>query len=67
MRGKTYIEAGVHCGGCVQTPDDTLESTSSRKIREERRVLPMHDAGHDETLEVIRDIFDFLAFNQRSS
>ena len=64
MRGKKYIEAGVHCGGCVQISDDTLESSSSWKKREERRVLPMRDARRDEILEVIRDIFNILPLSR---
>ena len=56
----TYIESGVHCGGCVQIPDDTFQGTSGREIGEERRVLPMRNTGHDEILEIICDIFDIL-------
>ena len=59
-RKPTHIESGVHCGGCVQIPNDTFQGTSGREIREERRVLPMRNTGHNEILEIICDIFDIL-------
>ena len=66
MWGDAYVKAGVHYGGRVQISDDTLESASCWKIRKERRVLPMHDAGHDEVLEIIRDIFNILPLGRWS-
>ena len=60
VRGDTHVEAGVHGDCCVQISDDTLESTSSREVREERRVLPMQGTGQDDVLEVICNILNAL-------
>ena len=62
----TYVEAGVHCGGCIQIPDDALKSTSGREIGEERRMLPMGETGHYKILPVIGDFFDTLPLGWRS-
>lgn len=65
FEGNTYVEAGIHCGSGVQVPNDTLQSTSSREIGEERRMLPMRDARHNEILEIIRDDLNILPFDRR--
>ena len=66
MRGDTYVEAGTHGHCCVQISDDTLESTGGWEVREERRVLPVQNTGHDDILEVICDILDTLPLGRRS-
>lgn len=66
MWRDAYVKAGVHCDSRIQIPDDTLKSGSGRKIGEERRVLPMHDTGHDEILEIIRDVFNILPLDRRT-
>ena len=64
---RTYVEARVHCSGRVQIANDTFQGTSGREIGEERRVLPMHDTGHNEILEIVRDILNILPLDRRGS
>lgn len=59
-----YVKAGVHCCGSVKISDDALQSASRGKVSEERRMLPMHDPGHDQILEVICDVFNILSIGR---